>query len=522
MKDAAPQLKKAASVCGEFSRLGNKRSRSSEDLAAISEMTPPVKKIVTPSTTGAATHREVSPEPKSPASLKMMFRAREKAYLSRQKPPKSPKSPKSEEIEAKPKKKAASPKHSARGKTGKSPPESPKSKQKGFQRFFERSKSPSPTPSSEDEERGAEKVKQTRMKRSVEGPRKHEEKSSGHPLSVAKQAKASSASQPQPQSTEAVQSSKNEAKTTVLEEPATASVADIVKRLNPQQQQPSVEQPAEKSKKKEKEKKEKGKKEAKKEEKEKQPLKASSAAEKTEKEGASKSRRFLSIFKPKKSYNVSKASSRSTKTSSSSPKLKKKKKTDPEREKLQQLSEKPQLSLQQRIKRLEELGVGKLDTDGAELVLSLVELRELELSRGLVPDEDGAEREEREVCVRGKSPAGQSEDGLESEQSNRSRSSTPLYSSGAEVESSGAATYGTSSRGVSPVGAEWRVGSPSGGEEASGEEPGEDRESVREIGEDGEFVMERTPSVVETVRQLEPLSAAYSVSIAEIPVENLV
>ena len=521
-------------MSGEFSQLGTKRSRSSENLSAIAELTP-VRKVASPSTqTGSAAgqgSREVSPTPKSPSSIKKMFRAREKAAIGSQKPPKTvkqeSKKPEKKESEVKPKKKSVSPKPS-RQEPVERVPESPKSKQKGFQRFFERSrsKSPSPTPSSDDE---AEKTKHTRVKVVVESAKKSEDaqhRPTEHPLSVAKQAKASAASQPEPRSTEAPQRNKNETGRTVdtvQETAGTESVADIVKRLNPQQ--PAIEQPAEKSKKKDKAKKEDKKEKMK--EKEKQQPKGSRTESKKEKEGASKGRSFLSILKPKKSYDVNKASSRSKK--SSSPKLKKKKKLESEKDKVQQLSEKPPLSLQQRIKRLEELGVGKADTDGLELVVSLEELRDLELSRGLDDPEGTCEGEETRVYVRSTSPAGQSEDGLESEESNRSRSSTPVYSSGTDEvrpgsrvsrASSGAATYGgTSSRGVSPAEGEWRLESPSGGEEASEEEltrevdvPMGDAEGPAE---DGEFVMERTQSVVDTVRQLEPLSAAYSVSLAE-------
>ena len=479
-----------------------KRSRSSEDLIAISEMTQ-AKNTASSSTKSEKEHASqvASPAEKNAASTQekiRMFKAREASQCS-QKPPlkteKQKKTPPMEETRM-------SSKQSSAKETATKPPESPKSKQKGFRRLLRsKSKSPSPTLSSEDEAK-EESTKQVKAKRVPGSPKKQEDahpRPSGHPLSVAKQAKTG---HPESPSTEAKQKTKNEKQP----ETAAASVADIVKRLDPHQ--PTTKHASE-----EKNKKEKGKKERKSKEKEKKR----GDEESKEKKGEGKGGGRLSFFKSKKSYDVSKASSQPSKKSSASPELKKKKKLNSEKHAVQQVAVHP-LHLQQRIERLKELGVGRVETDGPELVLSLEELRDLELSHGLIPVERGDGEGEEARGWRSKSPAGQSEDGLESEESNRSRSSTPVCSSAGEEQrprsrasnaSTGAATYGTSSRSVSPVQGDWRVGATSGEEEGSEQEPVVGEEMVVE---EGEFTMERTPSVVDTIRQLEPLSTAYSVS----------
>ena len=513
-----PPLTKAATVSGGLGRFGGKRSRSSEDLSAISEMTQP-RKTESPSRRAKKVSEHGSQEAsveENPASLQEkinMFKAREGAPASSHKPPRNEKKKKKEK-DVQPMETSSPPKPSMTKEGAAKNPESPKSKQKGFRRLLRsKSKSPSPNLSSEDESKEKENTKQVKVKKVRDSPKKAEDvqpRPAGHPLSVNKQAKTS---HPESPSTEAKQKNKNKGKRAddePLSETATASVANIVKRLNPQQ--PSTEQPTEKSKKKEKA----AKKEGKAKEKEKQQAKGGKV-ERKEKEGEGKSGGRFSFFKSKKSYDVSKASSQPTKKSSASPKLKKKKKGNNEKQAVQQVSTQS-MSLQQRMERLRELGVGRTDTDSSELVLSLEELRDLELSRGLILEEEDTQQVKDARETRSKSPAGQSEDGLESEQSNRSRSSTPVCSSGAEEQrpqsrtsrgSTGAATYGTSSRGVSPVQGEWRVGTTSGEEEGSdeGEQPVDER-----VAEEGEFTLERTPSVVETVRLLEPLSAAYSVS----------
>ena len=470
-------------------QLGKKRSRSSEDLKTIPETTQ-VKKTASPSRTSKQEHtsQEASPAEKNPSlqdKIKM-FKDREVPSPSSRKPPRTDKEKQKEA--AKPIETSMSPKPTAKEGATKTP-KSPKSKQKGFRHLMRsKSKSPSPTLSSEDEAK--EKESTTKVKKVADSPKKHEDthpRPTGHPLSVAKQAKTG---HPESPSTEAKEKNKNEAKRTEDEkqmEAATASVADIVKRLDPHQ--PSSEPASGKKKK------EKGKKEEKSKRKESKDKKGA----KEEKSGG-----LLSLFKSKKSYDVSKATSQSAKKS---------KKASSEKHAVQQISLQS-LPLQERIERLRALGIGRAETDGSELVLSLEELRDLELSHGLIPVEKEGQGARGE---RNKSPAGQSEDGLESEESNRSRSSTPVCSSGAEEArpqsrtshaSTGAATYGSSSRGVSPVQGDWRVGAASGEEEGSEE----GRVVEEEMVEEGVFTMERTPSVVDTVRQLEPVSAAYSVS----------
>jgi hypothetical protein len=443
-----------------------------------------------------------SPAEKNAASTQekiRMFKAREASQCSQKPPLKTEKQKKTPPMEETP----MSSKQSSAKETATKTPESPKSKQKGFRRLLRsKSKSPSPTLSSEEES-----TKQVKAKRVPGSPKKQEDthpRPSGHPLGVAKQAKTG---HPESPSTEAKQKTKNEVKRAEEEkqpETAAASVADIVKRLDPHQ-------PTKKHASEEKNKKEKGKKERKSKEKEKKR----GDEESKEKKGEGKGGGRLSFFKSKKSYDVSKASSQPSKKSSASPELKKKKKLNSEKHAVQQVAVHP-LHLQQRIERLKELGVGRVETDGPELVLSLEELRDLELSHGLIPVERGDGEGEEARGWRSKSPAGQSEDGLESEESNRSRSSTPVCSSAGEEQrprsrasnaSTGAATYGTSSRSVSPVQGDWRVGATSGEEEGSEQEPVVGEEMVVE---EGEFTMERTPSVVDTIRQLEPLSTAYS------------
>ncbi|CAI8055970.1 [F-actin]-monooxygenase mical1 [Geodia barretti] len=504
-----PSLVKAATVSEGLGPFCGKRSRSSEDLIAISEMTL-AKNTASSSTKSEKEHASqvASPAEKNAASTQekiKMFKAREASQCSQKPPLKTEKQKKTPPMEETP----VSSKQSSAKETATNTPESPKSKQKGFRRLLRsKSKSPSPTLSSEDEAK-EESTKQVKAKRVAGSPKKQEDahpRPSGHPLGVAKQAKTG---HPESPSTEAKQKTKNEAKRAEEEnqpETAAASVADIVKRLDPHR--PTTKQPSE-----EKKKKEKGKKERKPKEKEKKK----SNEESKEKKDDGKSGGRLSFFKSKKSYDVSKATSQPSKKSSASPELKKKKKLNSEKQAVQQVAV-HSLHLQQRIERLKELGVGRAETDGPGLVLSLEELRDLELSHGLIPVERGdGEGGEEARGGRSKSPAGQSEDGLESEESNRSRSSTPVCSSAGEEKrprsrasnaSTGAATYGTSSRGVSPIQGDWRVGATSGEEDGSEKDPAGEEMVV----EEGEFTMERTPSVVETIRQLEPLSAAYSVS----------
>ena len=498
-KASTSRLVKAASVSGGFS--ANKRSRSTEGLSAIAESTPaavasPAKQADPSLERGS---REASPASQSPTSLRKrieMLEAKEGGRHGSGRP-KSTSRSKQKEVGIKPKKITVSPAPEASAKPGETVnlATSPKSRQKGIFRLFERSKSksPSPTPSSDDEIENTEKGK-PKVKKVAESPVKsHEEthpKPTTHPLTVTKQAQA----HPESPKKEVQQLDKHSVEND--QHQAVASVADIVKRLDPQQL--STEQPTGKKKKKEKKKKEI-------KTKEKQHLKGSTL-ESQERESESKSGRIRSFFRSKKGYDVAKASSPTGKNSSS-PKSKKKKKSKSEREQVHQLAQKPPLSLQERIQRLKELGVGNMetDTDSPDMILSLEELNDLEAHSGLLLNEN---KEEEDVKERNRSVSpGYSEEGLVTD-SSRSRSTTPVYSSGAEEQrpqsrsshfSSVAATCG-SIRGVSPM--EWKDESPSGEEEDS---------LAGEV-----YRGERKPSVVETVQQLEPLSAAYSVSIVEI------
>ena len=538
---------KAASVTGGF-----KRSRSSEGLSSIAESTPPAKAAApvkqTESLLEKGGSREALPaRQSSPTSLRKRIEMLE-AKEGGKRQLKSSSKTKQKETDTKRKRETVSPvaeaivpgkkrtvspgpEVSVSPKPGKMPG-SPKSRQKGIFRFFSersKSKSPSPTPSSDDDDDDETESAERGRPRAAESPTKSygETKllTAAHPLSVAKQAGGSHKDLP---AKEVKSLNKTERQSAGDDESeATASVADIVKRLDPQQ--PSTEQTTVAKKKKGK-----SKKDTRMKQKEKQLLKGSTEEGREKKEGEGKSGRIRLFFRSKKSYDVAKASS-GTNNKSSSPKPKKKKKSKSEREHVHQLAKKPPLSLQDRIQRLKELGV---ETDSPDMVLTLDELNELEAQSGLLLREEGAGdataavlvvgeekeeeegEEEEEVDYRGRSVSpGYSEEGLVSSDSVRSRSTSPVvYSSasgGTEEARSGsrgshhssvAATCGGSERGVSPM--VWRdASSPSGGEEEA------TREEDAVVADEDR--VERRPSVIETVRQLEPLSATCSVSSVE-------
>ena len=525
----SPQVK-APSVSGGLHRIPVKRSRSSEGLSPIAESTRaaqpalPAKPVESSSKHDS---REASPATQSPRPLRkriQMLEAKETAVGvaagskstkekkdTETKQKKKTVSPLQKDTQTKQKKITPSPSQKDAQSKQKlaspvrevspvpSPGEtekvqgSPKSRQRGLLRLFDRSrsKSPSPTPSSDDEPKETPKTKRTKRK-VAESPKGHEQAhahvGSTHPLSVTKQSPAAPASRLESPMKETEQKSTSETQK-AEEDPhqVSESVADIVKRLDPHK---ASAEPTEKHKKKEK---------VKKKGKDKEKAKQEGARESREKETDTKGSRFLSFFKGKKSYDVAKASSSRSAASSatsSSPKLKKR--TKSEKEQVQSLSEKPPVSLQQRIQRLRELGVGNLETDGPD-IMSLEEVIALETSSGITLDEEEEEEEGEVEEVRGRSVSpGYSEEGVES-QSSHSRSTSPVYSGGEDPRRSESRTSHTSagatcrdSRSMSPVeGGDEREPSPEGEEKAQ---------------------MERTVSVVETVRQLEPLSAADSVS----------
>ena len=425
---------------------------------------------------------------------------------------------------------------------------SPRSQKRGLLQLFDRSKSksPSPTPS------GEEQTKETEMKtrkgkgniKESDNSHEHPHVGSTHPLSVTKQAQENASSHPE-------SPKKDEERTQKTDDDhqhAPESVADIVKRLDPQK---ASAVPTEKKKK---EKTKTTKREGRIKERDKQHPK-DSAKESQEREGETKSSRFLSFFRSKKGYDVSKASSdallSSTAAPSSSPKLKKKRKIS-EKEQVQSLSERPPLSVQHRIQRLKELGVGMIETDSPDI--SLEELRALEISSGITIEEKSME----EMRSRSVSP-GYSDEGLESE-SSRSRSTSPVYSGADEPRAQSRTSQASAevSRGTSPAEGDGREGTIEGekkiavedgaicmsrgsllaegdkraveGDKKENEEmiagedgaisrstaEGEERESEEKMAvedqEDQEVQSERTASVVETVRRLEPLSA-NSVSV---------
>lgn len=501
VQETAAPLVKAASVSGGLSHFSKKRSRSSEGLSAIAEAT----EIIRPASPaqGPLSSREVSPTTQSLKPLRRRIEMLEAKESSGVAPASTQKSkPGKKESNAHHKKNTASsplheePQPRSEGEVEKVPA-SPKSRQKGVFKLFDRSKSksPSPTPSSEDHKE-LEKKDKGRIKTVTETPKSHDPAPLGpkHPLSITKQSKT-------PSTTAKPESSSKEKKDNVvvkteenqLQEEVTESVADIVKRLNPQQPSP---EPSGKKKAKEK-----VKKEEKIKDKEKKQLK-NSPQESQGKENESKGSRLRSLFKSKKSYDVAKAGSQTTAVSSS-PKLKKKKKIKAEKEEVQKLAEKPPLSLQERIQRLKDLGVGA-ETDGAELVLTLEQLRDLEVSSGVILEGE-EERVDAAVDMHSRSVSPEySEKGVESV-SSCSRSTSPVHSGVEETRSQSrvshistdAATYG-SSRGVSPMVGDWGAGVPSGEEDA--------------LMDDDKVEVERKLSVVETVRQLEPLSASCSVS----------
>ena len=523
-RESAAPLVKAASMSGRLSHFTKKRSRSSEGLSVIAEATENTRSPC-PVRPTAGSSREASPATESPKPLRKRIELLEAKERSGAAPVGSQTSSgRKKEVDAHQKKRTASspireePKPSAGGEVERAPV-SPKSRQRGIFKLFDRSKSksPSPTPSSEDQTKETVTKEKGKIKIVTESPKGHDPTHGGpaHPLSITKQSQtASTTSQPESSGKEKQDKSAVKTEDSQLQKEATESVADIVKRLNPQlASTESYEKKKTKEKaRKEGKTKEKSTKEEKTKEKEKKHLK-SSPREAQEREN--KGSRLRSLFRPKKTYDVAKAGSQTTAVSSS-PKLKKKK-AKSEREEVHKLSVKPPLSLQERIQRLKELGVGT-ETDGPELVLSLEQLRDLEVRNGIIVEGE-EEREEVEVDVRSRSTSPEySEGGLESG-SNYSRSTTSPVHSGVEEArsqsrvshtSTGAATYG-SSRGVSPMAGDWgssRGVSPMAGEWGAGVLSGEEDVST----EDGKVQVERQLSVVETVRQLEPLSASFSVS----------
>ena len=536
-EEATSPRVKASTISGGLRRTPLKRSQSSEGLSAIAESTQATEPAAPakPVESSSKQSREASPATQSPRSHRKKFQlleAKETAVgvpVSRKstkerkdteiKQNKKSASPVQKDMETKQVKSSSSPIQKDRStKTKLTTPAaspicevspmpssgetekvqgSPKSRQRGLLRLFDRSrsKSPSPTPSSDEETKETTKAKRTKRK-VAESPKGHEQAhvhvGSTHPLSVTKQSQAIPVSHPKPPTKVSEQKSKSETlKPEDDLQQTTESVADIVKRLDPPK---ASAESAEKNKKKEK---------AKKKGKDKEKAKQVVARESREKEADTKSSRFLSFFKAKKSYDVAKASTRTTASSvtSSSPKLKKK--TKSEKEHVQSLSENPPVSLQQRIQRLKELGVGNLDIDGPDII-SLEEVIALEASSGIAVNEKEAAVEE--VRSRSVSP-GYSEEGVES-QSSHSRSTSPVYSGGEESVRSESRTSHASagatcrdSRGTSPV----------------------EEEDERDRSPEGEekVQVERKVSVVETVRQLEPLSVVNSVSYLELCVVEI-
>ena len=519
-------------MSGSFGRLASQRSHSSEGLSAIAESTTatesaPPAEPVDQSASRQHNAREQSPAKQSPGSLRkriQMLEAKEAQEVGTPKE-KGRKEKEKKEVGKPHKKEAASNSRevSPKPSTGAGPQKPPDSPKRGLFRFkFDRSRSKSPSPSPSREEKVKEMEKKGRswkkgeteanLKEGKEGTYVHHEQvhtKPTHPLrSVAKQPEAS-VSQSPPKPSQAEHSKEEDQKggkeaQKGEDEPqfAVESVADIVKRLDPQQEA-SAEPGGKKKKDKAKKPKKEGKKADRVKTKAKEKHGSKSAAKETrEKDEAAKSSRFLSFFKSKKSYDVAKAGSTSSSAtaSSSSPKLKKKKSKKGEKEELQHLAEKPQLSVQRRIQRLQELGVGVLATDSPNGPdISLEELEALEASSGIRLDEEEVVEEVRSRSV---SP-GFSDEGSESV-SSRSRSMSPVYS-GAEEErpqsraSHGSSGYGARSRGTSPIVEEEKQSLEEKEEE---EEGGEEGEGIS--GEDRKF--QRKTSVVETVRKLEPLS----------------
>ena len=517
-------------MSGSFGRLASQRSHSSEGLSAIAESTTatesaPPAEPVDQSASRQHDAREQSPAKQSPGSLRkriQMLEAKEAQEVGTPKE-KGRKEKEKKEVGKPHKKEAASNSRevSPKPSTSAGPQKPPDSPKRGLFRFkFDRSRSKSPSPSPSREVKEMEKKgrswkkgeTEANLKEGKEGTYVHHEQvhtKPTHPLrSVAKQPEAS-VSQSPPKPSQAEHSKEEDQKGDKEaqkgeDEPqfAVESVADIVKRLDPQQEA-SAEPGGKKKKDKAKKPKKEGKKADRVKTKAKEKHGSKSAAKETrEKDEAAKSSRFLSFFKSKKSYDVAKAGSTSSSAtaSSSSPKLKKKKSKKGEKEELQHLAEKPQLSVQRRIQRLQELGVGVLATDSPNGPdISLEELEALEASSGIRLDEEEVVEEVRSRSV---SP-GFSDEGSESV-SSRSRSMSPVCS-GAEEErpqsraSHGSSGYGARSRSTSPIVEEEKQSLEEKEEE---EEGGEEGEGIS--GEDRKF--QRKTSVVETVRKLEPLS----------------
>ena len=394
---------------------------------------------------------------KTPESPKSKHRGSRK--LSGGKREKTPESPKSEL--------RGSQKLLSGGEREKTP-ESPKSRPRGLLRLFDqsKSKSKSSTLDIKDEMKKAESpTERSKGDKQTHLP-VHEP--STHALKEAQPSTSHSGSPKERSISETQQAEKGHQHTP-------ESVADIVKRLDTQETSAGNTTGKKKEKK--------TKKGGKVKEKEKQHSKERGGQQK---ESETKSSRLLSFFRSKKSYDVAKASSAAASSPtathhSSSPELKKSKKS--EREHVQSLSK--QVSVQDRIRRLKELGVG--DTDSPDM--SLEQLRALEISSGILVEEEKAVEE---IRSRSASP-GYSDEGVESE---TSHSISPVYSDVDEPRSQSRTSHTS-------------AGLASSAAEEDGHEVLSDVEEM-DPGDEDVQPEQHSVSVVETVRQLEfasPVSA---------------
>ena len=499
------------------------RSRSTEGLNTIAESTPPLESappahLVGPSAQPQETQEQL-PASGSPGFLRKHIQA----FEAKDKNKPAQKEQKKKEGSVKQEKRAAVRSHEVSPKlgtvTGKArPPESPKSQPRGGFGLFSRlrSRSPSPGPGRGQREEGEKKAEKGREgKGAAEGKEKKVPQSqdqvhvsSTHPLTASKPVESgvpqgrskSPVAHTQPpkegKGQDGGEAQRQGEAGEVEQQPVVESVAEIVKRLDPQpaaaetggkkgergkkgRKDEKMVQQEDKSKKKEKEKKKKHPPEA----------AAKESGEKEEQETAI--HKLLSLFKPKKSYDVAKATS-SPSAASSSPKLKKKKKKGEKEVPQKPASEAPPLSVQDRIQRLRDLGVGVSSIDGP--LISLEELEALEAASGIGVEERGEEEEgrdsRRDIRSRSVSP----EELLESE-SGRSRSASPGQSAGEGERSQSKTSYHSLEE------KEVREKEVREGDAGEGGEEGRKEISV----EDGdEHQLSRVTSVEETVRKLDP------------------
>ena len=400
---------------------------------------------------------------KTPESPKSELRGSQK-LLSGGEREKTPESPKSEQ--------RGSQKLLSRGEREKTP-ESPKSRPRGLLRLFDqsKSKSKSSTLDIKDEMKKAESpTERSKGDKQTHLP-VHEP--STHALKQAQPSTSHSGSPKERSISETQQAEKGHQHTP-------ESVADIVKRLDTQETSAGNTTGKKKEKK--------TKKGEKVKEKEKQHSKERAGQQR---ESETKSSRLLSFFRSKKSYDVTKASSAAASSPtathhSSSPELKKSKKS--EREHVQSLSK--QVSVQDRIRRLKELGVG--DTDSPDM--SLEQLRALEISSGILVEEEKAVEE---IRSRSASP-GYSDEGVESE---TSHSISPVYSDVDEPRTQSRTSHTS-------------AGLASSAAEEDGHEVLSDVEEM-DPGDEDVQPEQHSVSVVETVRQLEPLFASPVSALSE-------